>query len=289
MKTAKGIALILILAASSLLWIKSASTQSIPKPSVPEVTIKIVDHSYDTPGADPTYTTDPYTGSLKLLSPGYPSNHVEIKSVDFTIKNQPFTPYNDSAGHSIGLYYNFRFKGHYGTEWSYDPFNPDGESSHSYGGWDMTTLIPYTPSNSEYTTVSMNLGESGIPSYGEADFQVQAQIGYIQAEGNGLMARVYGIGYNFTGQSSDWSSIQTLDLSDGQAVISPSVSPSPFEHTTASPTGESTQTPEQTTNPPENEADILPGFTWKDIALAAFLVIVAVLAAALVLLRRKRA
>jgi len=79
----------------------------------------------------------------------------------------------------------------------------------------MAYLIPFEPSNSEYITVSMPLGTSGIPDYGKIDFQIQAQTGYIQAERSAFAARVWGIHYNFTGQSSDWSNIRTIAISDG--------------------------------------------------------------------------
>ncbi len=194
--------------------IKPANAQTIPKPSAPEFTAILVDHSYDTPSTTPTYTTDPYTGEQTQVSSGSPSYHVQNKSIEITIKNQPFTPYNDSEGRYIGLYYNFRFKGHFGSDWTYDPFMPNGVSSQRYGGWDMTYLIPYTPSNSQYTIVNFPLGKSGISNYGQEDFQVQAQIGYILMNGNSFMQRVYGVNYNFTGESSDWSPIQTVTITE---------------------------------------------------------------------------
>ena len=39
--------------------VKPANAQSIPKPSVPQITVALVDHSYDTPPTTPTYTIDP--------------------------------------------------------------------------------------------------------------------------------------------------------------------------------------------------------------------------------------
>jgi hypothetical protein len=74
MKTTKhlALALILLLATSSMLWVESVSAQSIPKPSVPEFSLKYVDHSYDVPT---TYGTDPYTGKTIITQEGY---HVQI-------------------------------------------------------------------------------------------------------------------------------------------------------------------------------------------------------------------
>jgi hypothetical protein len=111
------------LIASSLTMLQSASA----KPSAPEFTVKYVDYSYDIP---PTYSIDQYTGKSVITNDG---KHVDNRSVEFTIKNQPFTPYNDSRGNNIYLYYNFRYKGPYGIDRSYYPFNPNGHSAIPYG------------------------------------------------------------------------------------------------------------------------------------------------------------
>ncbi len=104
--TSKGFSLlfVVILAVSSLIIVESATAQSIPKPSVPEFTLKYVDHSYDVP---PTTTTtiDPYTGKqTQATQPGY---RVENKTLDVIIKNQNFTAYEDTnAQRNYALYYN---------------------------------------------------------------------------------------------------------------------------------------------------------------------------------------
>ncbi len=229
--TSKTLALLLtltiILSGLTLLTTKPANAQTVP--SVPEFTAKLVIQSYDTPATTPTYTIDPYSGEQKQVYPGSPSYHVENKWIELAIKNQPFTPYNDSEGRQVSLYYNIRYKGHFGSDWSYDPFKPDGVSSKSYGGIDMTYLVPYTPSNSEYTKITYNLGTSGIPTYGELDFQVQTQIGYIQTSGNAYTQRVFGATYNFIGESSSWSPTQTVSTTETSdpsqtAIMSPTSS-----------------------------------------------------------------
>ena len=88
---------VLILTVSSLIMAKPACA-STPKPSVPEFTLKYVDHSYDVP---PTYSTDPYTGKTVMTQAGY---HVENKSIEVTIKNQPFTNYKDASGNNVMLF-----------------------------------------------------------------------------------------------------------------------------------------------------------------------------------------
>ena len=102
--------LILILAASSLIVVKPAHS-SITKPSVPEFTVKLVDSSYDVPT---TYSIDPYTGENVT----HAGSHVERRSIEVKIKNQPFTPYYDeSSGWNISFYYNIRIKGYYSEDW----------------------------------------------------------------------------------------------------------------------------------------------------------------------------
>ncbi|MCJ7763000.1 hypothetical protein MUP38_06065, partial [Candidatus Bathyarchaeota archaeon] len=64
---------IVILTVSSL-KVGNFALASITKPSVPEFTVKLADHSYDVPPST-TATTDPYTGKQTVTTqPGY---HVE--------------------------------------------------------------------------------------------------------------------------------------------------------------------------------------------------------------------
>ena len=68
----------------------STNINEIPKPSIPEFTLKLVANPYDVP---PTNSTkiDPYTGEETVtIIPGY---HVENKLIEITIRNQPFTDY----------------------------------------------------------------------------------------------------------------------------------------------------------------------------------------------------
>jgi hypothetical protein len=187
---------------------------SILKPSVPEFAVKYVDYSYDVP---PTYGIDQYTGEPVITKQGY---HVTNRTVEFTIKNQLFTSYKDANGNDIGLYYNFRFKGYYGSEWSYYPFKPDGNSTISYGMLTGDLSPKLSPSNTNHTNISIDLGillsiSSGYtgsytyPSGGQMEFQAQALVGHIDYEASGLIAGSY---YIFIGETSDWSSTQTITL-----------------------------------------------------------------------------
>jgi hypothetical protein len=75
-----ALVLILILTASSLIVVKTApASASIPKPSVPEFTLKFVDYSYDVP---PTYGIDPYTGKVVMTNTGGSRRKYNDRSYD---------------------------------------------------------------------------------------------------------------------------------------------------------------------------------------------------------------
>jgi hypothetical protein len=214
----------------------STDVSGIPKPPVPEFTLKVVEHPYDVP---PTYSTDPYTGKSIMTQPGY---HVENKSIEVTVKNQPFSPYNDVNGNSIGLYYNITVKGHYENTWDYCFNNP-------YRG-----LL--NASNSDNTIISMPIGGhasvplGGYPLEGvdvgdQVDFRVQAQIGYYNKSYTGMFAPVPGgdFYYVFTGETSDWSNIQTITIGESQTPTpSPATTPTPDQTPTPTPSQEPQQT-----------------------------------------------
>jgi hypothetical protein len=207
----------------TLLTVKSVNTQSIPTPAVHEFSVKYVDYSYDVP---PTYGVDQFTGKQTVIADGY---HVNNETFEFTIKNQPFTPYVDSNGHKIHLLYNFRFKGHSGTQWIYFPFSDVGQ-----GVRRCATLfcLFYDPdlktSNSSYTTITEDVSvlfyNSVTPSIGsKVDFQVQALIGDVNILEDDF--------YSFIGQKSGWSNTQTITLQ----ASSPSSTPTPAQTSVASP------------------------------------------------------
>ena len=190
--------LIMIISGLSVMIVKPANAQSIPKPSVPEFTLSILSHPYD---VAPTTTIDPFTGKTVTTQAGY---HVENKSIEITIKNQPFTAFTDKSGNYINLYYNVSYKGPYGTDWNY----------YSY---DSLTKYFVTQSDSDYTTISF----SQIPTEGQMDFRLQALIGFYTETGHPFMD-VYE--YNFTGQTSDWSSTQTITIQESNSSPSPTSS-----------------------------------------------------------------
>jgi hypothetical protein len=206
----------------------ATDVSGIPKPSVPEFTVKLVAHPYDVPT---TYSIDPYTGET-ITHAGY---HVENKSIEVSIKNQPFTPYTDTDGKSINLYYNVRVKGHFEENWT-ELFSASGEypSAGSY---------PKQDYGSQYTIVFY---PRIVPSNGQMDFQVEALVGYYTRVYLGNTPAYHDV---FTGESSGWSNTQTLTISASQTPTpSPATTPTPTAPNmgpTSSPSQEPALTQEQ--------------------------------------------
>jgi hypothetical protein len=199
-RTSKAISLlfVVILAVSSLIMVESAFAQSIPKPSVPEFTVQLTDRSYDEP---PTYQKDPYTGQTVLIWAG---GHVDNKTFDFMIKNQPFAPYKNADGKDVELYYKIRHKGQF-EEWS-TIFAPKEDIAQSSG--------------SGSTSISFIVGE------------IKTQIGYYSLV-NDPYNRPWDLSAVFTAVTeSDWSNTQTITISDTSASTSTST-PNPTSPTTS--------------------------------------------------------
>jgi hypothetical protein len=203
---------------------------SIPKPSVPEFTLKLGDNSYDLPT---TYSIDPYTGQTIT----HPATHVDNRSIELTIKNQPFTAISVNEGSSswlVDFYYDVRVKGHYADDWIalYPPVDIPLKPSNS----DYTALsfpITISPTHPEqgysleaYNTItdSYDARLNGLPANAQIDFQVEAMIGYVSRTTEFAS-------WHFTGEESGWSNTQTLTtISESQTPTSPpanSPTPSP--------------------------------------------------------------
>jgi hypothetical protein len=250
-RTSKAISLlfVVILAVSSLIMVESAFAQSIPKPSVPEFTVQLTDRSYDEP---PTYQKDPYTGQTVLIWAG---GHVDNKTFDFMIKNQPFAPYKNADGKDVELYYKIRHKGQF-EEWS-TIFAPKEDIAQSSG--------------SGSTSISFIVGEGtwgGISPKGIVDIQIKTQIGYYSLV-NDPYNRPWDLSAVFTAVTeSDWSNTQTITISDTSASTSTS---------TPNPTSPTTSTS-------QNPAPSVPEFSW----LALLPLLASVLLVAVAIKRYKR-
>ena len=252
----KGVALLLItmLAVSSLILVESTSAQSIPKPSVPEFSLKVVSYPYD---VAPTTTTDPYTGKNITTSNGY---HVENKSIEVTIKNQPFTSTLDESGNYANLYYNVRFKGHYEDKWKYYPVD---ESNSNYS----TSAVPHNASQSDYTTINLGLATyqlNNVLAGGQIDVQVQAFIGFENRVDFFFLGGESNY-YTFSAfERSDWSSTQTIAIGQSDSTATPNA---PLSQNST------TSTPSELG--PGN-ADMF-GLSWGEIVIIVLLSCIAVL------------
>jgi hypothetical protein len=218
-----NVLLVVLLMVSSLIVVKAASaSDSIPKPSVPEFTVELVDNSYDVPL---TTTTDPYTGKT-VTQGGY---HVKGEpEIEIRIKNQP---YDTSTNKTIGLFYQVRTKGHFSPNW-------DIVEYWIKGGYNPRSPYREQDYGSQYTV--LRFGDTGhdIPSEGQMDFQVQALLGYVVIHGDpNHSIDLYNLfaSFSFTGETSDWSTTQTMTFSSSGWSSTSSSSP--------------TETPDQTNEP----------------------------------------
>jgi hypothetical protein len=209
-RKALALTIILALLVPVLAGIVQAES-SIPKPSVPDFSLKVVAHPYD---VAPTTTIDPYTGDEIITSYGY---REENKSVEVTIKNQPFTSTLDVSGNYTSLYYNVQFKGQYTDEW---------KNARAF----------YNASNSEYTVISISLIPYQIPDGSPLDFQVRAFTGYaVKKAYDSILPPEMQYYYEYIGQTGDWSNTQTI-------TIPTSTSSPPDQTPTSTPNQETQQT-----------------------------------------------
>ena len=188
--------LILILTASSLIIINPAHS-SITKPAVPQFTVQLVDNSYDVPT---THSIDPYTGE-DITHPGH---HVENRSIEVRIKNQPFTRYwildADGYNWSVNLFYNICVKGHFAENWNNVYSLSDGLPTQDLG---------------EYTIMSL---PADFPAGAQVDFKVEAMAGYIHRPIDPSSGWPI---WRFDGETSGWSNTQTLTINGSAPITTP--------------------------------------------------------------------
>ncbi len=187
---------IMVMSCLILLTVKTASAQSITVPSVPQFTVKFADLSYDVPT---TTTVNQYNGQT-ITNQGY---HEENRTIQLTIKNQPFTSYIQN-GANISFYFNVREKGAYAQNWT-TLYNPN-------------YYFP-TQSNAGYTTLVYLIDQNAPPFWddfvngGIVEFQVQALIGFVHRGYNASATNPLEMyPWIFDGQTSNWSNTQTITV-----------------------------------------------------------------------------
>jgi hypothetical protein len=163
-------------------------TASTPKPSVPEFTLNFIEHSHD---VSPIYGIDQFTGENITIQEGA---HYQWTTLDFTIKNQQVP--SDSR-----LYYNIRYKGQYTNNWT-ELYHGDTYIQQQSGEYTtISFLVSGSPSPEAHTSTLP------IPSGAQVDFQVEAMIGGIYR-----ISPRFSSGYEFRGETSGWSSTQTITI-----------------------------------------------------------------------------
>ena len=233
MNKAVTIALIVALVASSLIMLETSYTQSIPKPSVPELAVKYVDYSTFVP---PTYSTDQYTGKSVIAEEGY---YQQNKSIVLTITNLPFT--QAMQDQNLTLFYQVEYKGSYGDYWN----NLNLSSSNSIYEVSVGHRSLIDP-DASYTITALGFSSNNgsgrygfsrfiddVPDGGQIEFRIRAFVGYF------TMVYEYDkyVGgmpvndptdpvphyYAFTGEVSAWSPIQTFTMTENSPTPTPTV------------------------------------------------------------------
>ncbi|MCW3982370.1 MAG: hypothetical protein NWE96_00065 [Candidatus Bathyarchaeota archaeon] len=239
------------------------SYASTPTLSPPEFTLKLVDNSYDTPTST---STNPYNGSTITR----PSTHVENKTIELHIKNQPYN-------RNYVLFYDVRTKGHFEENWKkmIAPYDYPAEfDSSAY--WLIIETQPLRASNSEFTVLYESA--NSYPSNAQVDFSVRALLYNVTSF---QAATRQPTTYTLIA-ASDWSNTQTVNMTDGTINPSSSMPPS------STPAASTSQNPTSISNQSGSQTVPFLGLDWLQIATVALLCAIAVLLVVVVVFLHKR-
>jgi len=223
MGRSKGIHLELLIVILSLSLISLANAQTIVKPSIPEFQIKVTDHSQTLP---PVYEIDQFTGKNITIREGAT---FKWRTLEFIIKNQPVQDPNN-------LYYNIRYMGEYANNWTY-LYHGDTFVRAELG---QTTTITFLVSGQALSGNSYYLP---IPVGATVDFQMEAMMGNIFRK-----SPEFASGYEFRGETSGWSSTQTVTIPDSPNPNPPNPSPSTDPTIASTPTTSPNPTQKDSSN-----------------------------------------
>ena len=214
--------LVCALLASSLAATLANAQTTIPKPSVPEFTLTYLDNS-----------------------------------IEVTITNQPFTPFNDPNNNLNYLFYSVSVKGHNDSNWiyhnqTYSIVNDEGVFSYISASSANTTVLAFQIGG---YGPGLTIANDYVGS--KVDFEVQAYYGYWTTVA--VNPYLPFVNHSATSeqvitvtQTSDWSNIQTIAIPEP----SPPESPSPTQTSTtitpfSSPTLTSSPVPISSSPPTE--------------------------------------
>ncbi len=182
----------------------------LPKPSIPEFTLKLIDSSYDVPT---TYYMDTYGSGKNETRPGY---HVEARNITVTIKNQPYASFVSDL-QNLSLMFNIRTKAHDAENWTNVYRADDGFPQIDSGS--ENTIISF---QGEYSpTKGLEFLGLTRPVGARMDFQVEAMIGNIGRVFNpNATNQLEMYPYRFIGEESGWSDSKTLTIPTNEPLIS---------------------------------------------------------------------
>lgn len=175
-------------------------TSNVPRPSTPEFTISLADHSYD---ADPvtSSTTNPYNNQTTTIT--IPSQHIKNVNIDLTIKNQPYPV--TIEGNTSQMFFFVRTKGHYAQDFSNDyQYIPLYVSDYP----DFPNVMQ---SGSDYTVISLSIEGYNIGD--EIDYQVAAVLAYGCSFTRTAIPPMFEFKY-IRAATSNWSATQTFTIPD---------------------------------------------------------------------------
>ncbi len=173
-------------------------TSNVPRPSTPEFTVSLVDHSYETEPITSS-TTNPYNN--KTTTTTIQSQHIKNVTIDLTIKNQPYPA--TIAGNTSQMFFFVRTKGHYTQDFAEDlqviPFYVA----------DYRTFPIIMQSDSDYTVISLPTENYSVGD--EIDIQVAAVLAYACTFTRETLPPMTEFKY-IRAATSNWSVTQTFTM-----------------------------------------------------------------------------
>ena len=167
----------------TLLTVKTANAQTIPKPSVPEFTLQS-------------------------------QTQVNTTTITLTIRNQPF---DAASQYPNRFFYNVVISVD-GKNWGYLYHVEDASDWYPQQSNASITVLTYVAGETMYYPMNTSQGVGIIPKSGEVAFKVQAMVGHRDrgAFQNGVMP------YVLVGEESDWSNTQTISIGQSPTSPTPS-------------------------------------------------------------------
>jgi hypothetical protein len=217
--------LIIIMILSSIIVVgTSTASGPLPKPSIPEFTLKYVDRSYEAPSATISTFNQYNNQTTTTTVPGY---QVQNLTIDLTIKNQHIPPTID--GNKSYLLFWVRLRGHYsnGDDWIY-PFRDAIDAYPRQSNSDYTVISLPTSYNYGANTESLQSLQLGD----KIDFQVRAILAYGFNYSLNAFLPIYSYDYKSVA-TSDWSNTQTLTISENASLQNKITASPTLSNTTA--------------------------------------------------------